>query len=104
MGNQVSFRGGLPNIPSLCLTADEGVKGIVGQGRMGVSGLGVFIAAARGVRGGSWGGKRGVQGGQGGAGRGRNGWHTTPLAQPPSLQPGSGFRPIFLKPSQNIFN
>ena len=51
MGNQVSFRGGVPNFPSLCLTADEGVKGIVGQGRMGVSGLGVFIAAARGVLG-----------------------------------------------------
>ena len=104
MGNQVSFRRGLSNSSSLCLTADEGVKGIVGQGRMGVSGLGVFIAAARGVRGGAGGVRGGYKGGQGGAGRGRNGWHTTPLAQPPSLQPGSGFRPIFLKPSQNIFN
>ena len=68
MGNQVSLRRGLPNIPSLCLTADEGVKGIVGQGRMGVSGLGVFIAAARGVRGVAG----GVRGGyKGGARRGR---------------------------------
>ena len=63
MGNQVSFRGGLPNIPLLRLTADEGVKGIVGQGRMGVSGLGVFIAAARGVRGEAVGVRGGDKGG-----------------------------------------
>ena len=81
MDNQVSFRRGLPNIPSLCLTADEGVKGIVGQGRMGVSGLGVFIAAARGVRGvaggvrGGYKGRKGGQAEEGTAGTRRH-WHS----------------------------
>ena len=66
MGIQVSFRCGVPNIASLSLTADEGVKGIVGQGRMGVSGLGVFIAAARGVQGVAGGVRGGDKGGKGG--------------------------------------
>ena len=65
-------------------SSEEGVRGIVGQGGMGVSGLGVFIAAGGG-------------GGGGGQAKGRNGWHTTALAQPPSLQPGSDLWPIFLK-------